>query len=404
VYKGVRSFAGQKQPMRQAVLTLLLLTSAHAAMAFPCWTTVQAGIDDNFTLPPGQDPANLTPELMFAVGQSDPSQFVGFNADNSQINRFFGHSFQLSPPPYPYLHGTLRLHLQALFAEPHNDTLVLWAGPSGESWAVNLSDLVGHYPSAYEEMTLDLDLSTLLTQSGTPLLAHISQYGVLHVFLEDDTSVDDMTLNVDWCPPPPPIPLVGVIKGLEGCGSMPEYDVFFDNEDSRNANRRGGWIGATESGGNTLLRLCGVDGTIFEPAAAEGARFALVALSNTCPTGFTRFDRYHDNEDNRPASWDTAPSGSPTDTVGSANTNMAFCVATGSNAGVANSSFPNIGVSYGVFGGRTSWLSSWALDRGYIFLDDQDGGNANQPSSPPAYTWEFLEAGGNTTYYMARVK
>jgi hypothetical protein len=201
------------------------------------------------------------------------------------------------------------------------------------------------------------------------------------------------------------IPLVGVIRGPAGCGSMPEHDVFFDNEDNRNANNRGGWIGATESTGNTLLRLCGVDGQSFQAAAVQGARFAVVALANTCPAGFTRFDRFHDNEDNRPASWDTAPSGSPTDTVGSAkNTNMAFCVATGSNTGVANSAFPNLGVSYGVFGGRTLSLSSWALDRGYIFLDDEDDGNQNQPGSPPAYTWEFFGPGGNTTYYMARVQ
>jgi hypothetical protein len=203
----------------------------------------------------------------------------------------------------------------------------------------------------------------------------------------------------------PTVPLVGVIRGPAGCGSMSEHDVFFDNEDSRNANGRGGWIGATDSGGNTLLRLCGVEGQRFEAAAALGARFAVVALANICPAGFTRFDRYHDNEDNRPASWDTAPTGSPTRTVGSGkDTNMAFCVATGSSTAVPNSAFPNLGVSYGVFGGRTFSLSSWAFDRGYISMDDEDDSNQNQPGSPPAYTWEFLQPGGNTTYYMARIQ
>jgi hypothetical protein len=388
--------------MRQAVLALFLLTSARAAMAVSCETTFQAGIRDNYTLTSDQDPANLTHELMFAVGETDPTRFVGFNADASQANLFFGHSFQLNTQ-FNYVSGMLRLHLRPLYDIPENDTLLLWANPSGDSWGANLADL-GYTITPGQEITVDLDLSTLQTSAGSPLLADISQYGVLNVFLQDDTSVDDMTLTLNRCPPTP-TPLVGVIKGLAGCGSMPEYDVFFDNEDSRNANNRGGWIGATESGGNTLLRLCGVDGRSFEAAAAEGARFAVVALASTCPAGFTRFDRYHDNEDNRPASWDTAPSGSPTYTVGSAkNTNMAFCVATGSNPAVANSAFPDLGVSYGVFGGRTSSLSGWALNRGYIFLDDQDGGNQNQPGSPPAYTWEFLEAGGNTTYYMARVK
>lgn len=203
----------------------------------------------------------------------------------------------------------------------------------------------------------------------------------------------------------PTVPLVGVIRGPAGCGSMEEFDVFFDNEDRRNANNRGGWIGATQSGSNTLLRLCGVQGQGFEAAAAQGARFAVVALANVCPAGFTRFDRLHDNEDNNTTSWDTTPTGSPTDTVGSAkNTNMAFCVATGSSTGVANNTFPNLGVSYGVFGGRTTTLSTWALDRGYIHMDDEDNNNQNQPASPPAYTWEFLQPGGNTTYYMIRVR
>lgn len=386
--------------MRQTVLALLLLTFAHAAMAFPCGTTVQAGVRDNYTLTSDQDPANLTPEIISWAGQTDSSHFVGFNA--SQANLFFGHSFQLNTQ-FTYLSGRLRLHLRPLDVLAQNDTLFLWAAPSGDAWSANLVDL-GYPITPGQEITVDLDLSTLVTQMGSPLLADISQNSVLNVFLQDDTSVDDMTLDLSWCTPVP-TPLVGVIKGPAGCGSMPEYDVFFDNEDSRNANNRGGWIGATESGGNTLLRLCGVDGRNFETAAAAGAGFAVVALANTCPAGFTRFDRYHDNEDNRPASWDTAPSGSPTDTVGSAkDTNMAFCVATGSNTGVANSAFPNLGVSYGVFGGRTVWLSSWALDRGYIFLDDEDGGNQNQPGSAPTYTWEFLEPGSNTTYYMARVQ
>lgn len=200
--------------------------------------------------------------------------------------------------------------------------------------------------------------------------------------------------------------LVGVIRGSGSCGAdMQEYSVYFDNEDHNNANGRSGWIGATQSDSNTLLRLCGTNGKQFETAALQGARFALVLLGDACPAGFTRLDRFHDNEDHNTQSWDTAPEGSPTDTVGSAkNTNMAFCVTTGSSTGVANSAFPNLGVPYGVFGGRLPSLSSWALDRGSIHMDDEDNNNQNSPDSPPAFALEFLEPGNNTTYYMARVK
>jgi hypothetical protein len=83
---------------------------------------------------------------------------------------------------------------------------------------------------------------------------------------------------------------------------------------------------------------------------------------------------------------------------------MAFCVATGNSRTVANGSFPNLGVPYGVFGGRSVSLSGWALDRGFIGMDDEDNNNQNSPANPPAFTWEFLQAGSNTTYYLARVK
>jgi hypothetical protein len=181
--------------------------------------------------------------------------------------------------------------------------------------------------------------------------------------------------------------------------------VHLDNEDKKNANDRRDWIGTTISDKNTTFRLCGVDGSLFTPAAQAGARFAVVALAPSCPAGFTRFDRYHDNEDSRPASWDTAPSNSPTATVGSAkNTNMAFCVATGSSQSVPNSTFPSLGISYGVFGGKNVFLSRWALARGWLFMDDEDKNNKNSPGNPPAYTFEFLEAGKNTKYYLSRVK
>jgi hypothetical protein len=157
---------------------------------------------------------------------------------------------------------------------------------------------------------------------------------------------------------------------------------------------------------NTLLRLCGVPGNDFTNVALKGAQFAVVSLSPRCPAGFTRFDRFHDNEDNRPASWDNTPSDSPSGTRGpKKDTNLAFCVATGSPAPTAtNGDFPNFTGSYGVFGGRTREDAPWALERGWIFLDDEDRNNRNQPANPPRYTGVFLEAGYNTRYFLARVR
>jgi hypothetical protein len=368
---------------------------ALAPCAIPMYQAVQAGVRDRFAQP--QDPANLTAAIRNAVGV--PATWAGF--DQSSPDQHFGHEFQLSfSPLFGYQGGLLTLHLKPLGGYFENDTISLWSG-NAPGWGASLVDLVslvsGH------ETILQLDLRTLPSQGGTStILADINQFQDLKVYIQDDTAVDDMTLELS-CSVLQPDPIVGVIMGPRGCGTMDAYDVFLDNEDKKNANGRGGWIGATISNKNTQFRLCATDGNQFTAAAEAGANFALVSLSSTCPNGFTRFDRYHDNEDNNAASWDNLPSGSPTTTTQpKKNTNMAFCVATGKVTTVPNSRFPDLGVVYGVFGGRNR--TTWALERGWLFLDDEDKNNQNAPASPPAYTWEFLEPGKNTTYFLSRVK
>ncbi|MDX1998055.1 MAG: hypothetical protein SF066_10085 [Thermoanaerobaculia bacterium] len=370
---------------------------ALAPCAFPAYQSVPAGVRDRFAQP--QDPANLTPAIMNAVGVLDPSRWVGF--DQPGANYHFGHEFQLTFfPTYGYQGGLLTLHLQPFQDIAENDTISLWSG-TAPGWSGRLVDLVQLVPG--HEAILQLDLRNLRSQGGaSTILADINQFQDLKVYIQDDTAVDDMTLELS-CSVLQPDPIVGVIMGPRGCGAMDAYDVFLDNEDKKNANGRGGWIGATISNKNTQFRLCATDGNQFTPAAEAGANFALVSLSSACPNGFTRFDRYHDNEDNNAASWDNLPSGSPTTTTQpKKNTNMAFCVATGKVTTVPNSRFPDLGVIYGVFGGRNR--TTWALERGWLFLDDEDKNNQNAPAGPPAYTWEFLEPGKNTTYFLSRVK
>lgn len=370
---------------------------ALAPCAFPSYQSIQAGVRDRFVQP--QDPANLTPAIVNAVGVFDPRRWVGF--DQGAANFHFGHEFQVNfSSVFGYQGGLLTLHLKPFQDIAENDTISLWSG-NVPGWGARLVDLVQLVPG--REAILQLDLRTLRSRGGaSTILADINQFRDLKVYIQDDTAVDDMTLELS-CGVLQPDPIVGVIMGSRGCGTMDAYDVFLDNEDNRNANNRGGWIGATISNKNTQFRLCATDGTQFVTAAQAGANFALVSLSSTCPTGFTRFDRYHDNEDNRPASWDNLPSGSPTTTTQpQKNTNMAFCVATGKITTVPNSWFPDLGVTYGVFGGRNR--TTWALERGWLFLDDEDNRNKNAPASPAAYTWEFLEPGKNTTYFVSRVK
>ena len=373
-----------------------------AACASPMYLATAAGVRDQYALP--YDPANLTAEIRTAVGVLDPARWVGFDADRPNFH--FGHHFPLTFTSFfGYRTATLTLHLRPMKGDyAENDTLSLWVTGASRGWGARLADL-GYRMTPGQETTVELDLRTLSTGTST-ILADINLFHNLNVYIQDDTAVDSMTLSLACDGSAIPTPLVGVIAGPGGCSDLPEHDVFLDNEDNRNANNRGGWIGATVSNRNTLFRLCAVDGRLFSPAAWAGANFAVVSLAPACPDGMTRFDRFHDNEDNRPASWDTAPGGSPTYTVQpEKNTNMAFCVAAGTASGVPNSQFPTLGMPYGVFGGRTPRVApSWALDRGYVFLDDEDRRNKNQPASPPASTWSFLEPGGNTTYFLTRIR
>lgn len=373
-----------------------------AACAIPSSLSDQAGVHDSYAAP--VDPANLTQWIRDAVPTAN--RWDGF--DSSLVNYHFGHTFTPAFTAFfGYRSGKLTIHVRPNGDIYGNDTLSLWVRDTVNNvnrpgWGVPLSSL-GYTLIPGQDTAIELDLRTLRTANST-ILADISQFHNLSVYVQDDTAVDDMTLALACDDSAQPTPLVGVIME-RSCGSLPLHEVFFDNEDNRNANNRGGWIGATVSNKNTLLRLCGVDGRRFTSAAQAGANFALVSLAKTCPDGFTRFDRFHDNEDNRPASWDSAPNGSPTSTTQpEKNTSMAFCVATGTNPRVLNSAFPAIGPTYGVFGGRTVSSSPWALARGFVFLDDEDRRNRNEPANPPAYTREFLVPGANTTYFLAKVK
>jgi len=367
-----------------------------APCAFPAQISVDAGLRDNYALP--IDPANLTPAIINAVGPG--VTWTGFDSPN--VNRHFGHTFQPNfQIPAHYQTGLLTIYLRPLGDYPGNDTISLWVTGAAGGWGASLPAL-GVVEG--RETILQLDLRTLSTGTST-ILADVRQFGNLNVYIQDDTAVDSMTLQLSCSDNATPAPLVGVVMSAAGCGRMSRYEVFLDDEDHKNANDRRGWIGAIVSDKNTLFRVCATDGRLFTAAANAGANFALVSLSPSCPAGFTRFDRYHDNEDHRPASWDNTPAGSPTVTVGSAkNTNMAFCVATGSNPAVPNSAFPDLGVSYGVFAGKDPKISPWALNRGWVYLDDEDDNNKNQPKNPPAYTFDFLEAGKNTRYYLSQAK
>lgn len=382
----------------------------NAACADPENLVVTAGVRDNYALP--YDATTLTPAVIALAGFVPPgTPWIGFDSD--QFNYRFGHHFRLNFTSLDgYQSGKLTLHLRPIGELYGNDSITLKADGARYGWGTTMA-ATGLKLETGKEVTLELDLRALSTGTST-ILADVSRYKNLMVFFEDDIAIDDMTLSLSCSGGPDPLSdsIVGVIPNSfsgGGCGAYKLHEVFLDNEDRRTANKRGGWRGETVSDLNTLFRLCAVPGEFFTQAADAGANFAVVSLSPKCPPGLTRFDRFHDNENTRPAAWDTAPGGSPTRTLGNRDTNMAFCVATGSNYAVANRSFPIFGFGYGVFGARSDSgdpVPAWVLPdgRGWLYLDDEDTRNGNGPRYAPAYTRTFVETGPNTWYYLARVK
>lgn len=201
---------------------------------------------------------------------------------------------------------------------------------------------------------------------------------------------------------------IGVIPVSTSCpngGALRE--IYMDDEDHNNASSVVGWVGASVKG--TRFRFCRIDGSNFRPlasasAANTSAYYAVLKMGSQCPNGSFEFSRYFDNEDNNNNNstvGDIEPSSQ------SANTTLVFCLFKYATPGAATmSSFPAIGISYGVFAdyGTTFPL---ALSKGYIQTDDEDNNNKNSYSANADWIYDaqrIVSAGNNTRLGVARVQ
>lgn len=367
------------------------------ACANPAYLVLQAGVRDFYASP--TEPANLTPAIINGTGNI-PKAWGGF--DNTYPDYQFGHGLQIDFQSFTgYQRGMLTLHVKAVKgSEWDNDTAALWSTGAAGAGGFNISAMV----ESGKDSTINIDLKAMKSGQSN-LLADINSFHNLNVYIQDDIEVDSMTLelscNTDFGADPP---IVGVLRGANGCGSSQPHVVYLDNEDKKTANQVSGWIGASAVTDNTWFSLCAVDGNLFVPALQAGASFAVLALSGSCPSGFVKFTRHHDNEDNKPYSYDDLPYGSLTKTVGSKkDTDMTFCVSSGGKS-AASSVFPDLGIEYAIFGGMNKNITPWAKAYGWVNLDDEDKNNQNQPGSAPAYASHFVGVGKNTQYSWARVR
>lgn len=160
---------------------------------------------------------------------------------------------------------------------------------------------------------------------------------------------------------------VGVIKS-GSCGSYKVLSIFMDSEDRRCASSSSGWIGDSrlDSHGNVTLDFCIVDGAYFEHT---NVNYAVLDFSNASwPSGVSRIKNYMNNEDKGNINSITLDGVSIRDqwygyTHADYNTHLGYYYYPKIST---STPFPNLGISYGVFG-------TFGANTGSIFVDNEDG-------------------------------
>ena len=175
---------------------------------------------------------------------------------------------------------------------------------------------------------------------------------------------------------------VGVIPQANACPAPFKWtQIHMDDEDRRNANGRGGWIGAITSTNNTTYRFCKLD-TITSPAyrplpkTGDEHDYAVVNMGLLCPSGARRVLRIEENE-----LWRNANSSSgdvfPNFRVYNTWFNF-YCHFDGGAKSILGhmQSFPKLGFAHGVFA-PSALPAPYALQHGWVFQDDEDTLNWN---------------------------
>lgn len=159
-----------------------------------CHLTYLGGVPDDFA--PGEtEPHNPPPEPH--PEQTGP--FVGF--DGAATDQWFGHRFSL-PQGCTVTGVKLEIRVKPLGAGSDNDSLVLRIG--GTQWLVRfgppgtaLQTLPWNTTNFPTGQTFTLDLGSL--PGGGSLLSDLNNFRLLDVMVQDDTSVDYVTLVLEIC-------------------------------------------------------------------------------------------------------------------------------------------------------------------------------------------------------------
>ena len=175
---------------------------------------------------------------------------------------------------------------------------------------------------------------------------------------------------------------IGVIPEKAACPAPYALtQIHMDDEDRRNANGRGGWIGAITSTNNTTYRFCKIDTVTslrYRPLPKTGNEhdYAVLNMGVLCPSGARRVLRVEEDEiwrNTNSSSGDNFPN------FRIFNTWFNFyCHFDGGTKSVLGQmqAFPKLGFAHGVFA-PTALPAPFALQHGWVFQDDEDTLNWN---------------------------
>ena len=192
----------------------------------PDMVSIFAGVQDNFDLGNGPEPASPSPELLtFMLTFCSAIQPL-FDLPN--VNTCFGHT--LTDLPSCVIGASVTIGLRGDSGGVFNDVLALeFLGPGGPpyfAWGLPIANLPGTggkwMPGQTVVVTLDLADLPPDGNGVTNILIGLED-GDLDVFVQDDTSVDFITLDLIFCESACPGDLIG---DLNNDGSVGVPDIL----------------------------------------------------------------------------------------------------------------------------------------------------------------------------------